>query len=258
MSEANLVEIFSSVQGEGPYVGTPTLFLRFGGCDLRCGWCDSAHTWKPAAECRLENSRGTSDFRTVPNPIPLEDALAAAEALQPARHHFASLTGGEPLLQPKAVRALSLALKARGPRIHLETHGLATEALESVLDAVDVVSMDWKLGSDVRRASRRDRRTEERFHEEHERFLRVAQRASEVVVKVVVTPESREDELGEMARRVAGVSPEITLVLQPVTPCGTAQKAPAAEQLLAWTRGLEDSLHDVRVIPQTHKLLGAL
>ena len=45
---ANLVEIFSSVQGEGPHVGQSTLFVRFGECDLRCRWCDSPHTWQPA------------------------------------------------------------------------------------------------------------------------------------------------------------------------------------------------------------------
>ena len=48
--DANLVEIFSSVQGEGPDVGASTLFVRLGACDLRCRWCDSPHTWRPAAE----------------------------------------------------------------------------------------------------------------------------------------------------------------------------------------------------------------
>ena len=45
---ANLVEIFSSIQGEGPDLGAATLFVRFGGCDLRCRWCDSPHTWQPS------------------------------------------------------------------------------------------------------------------------------------------------------------------------------------------------------------------
>jgi len=258
VSDANLVEIFSSVQGEGTYVGTSTLFVRFGGCDLRCGWCDSPHTWKPAEECRLERSPGSGLFRVVANPVPLEDAIAAAEALGLADHRFASLTGGEPLLQPGAVRALAKALRARGPLLHLETHGIATEALEAVIDVVDVVSMDWKLASDVRREGHRARDAEESFHVEHERFLRVAKRAPEVVVKVVVTPASRHTELDEMARRVAGVDPDIPLVIQPVTPCGTTSEAPGAEQLLAWTTRLQAELRDVRLIPQTHKLLGAL
>ena len=51
LGSANLVEIFSSIQGEGPHVGESTLFVRFGACDLRCRWCDSPHTWRPAATC---------------------------------------------------------------------------------------------------------------------------------------------------------------------------------------------------------------
>jgi len=68
-SDLNLVEIFSSIQGEGTYVGATTLFVRLGGCDLRCGWCDSPHTWKPAPECRIEVGRGSGRFETRANPM---------------------------------------------------------------------------------------------------------------------------------------------------------------------------------------------
>jgi len=99
-SDANLVEIFSSVQGEGTHVGATTLFIRFGGCDLRCRWCDSPNTWKPASECRVETGRGGGKFQRRPNPLSLASIVEAAEALDLAAHEFVSLTGGEPLLQP--------------------------------------------------------------------------------------------------------------------------------------------------------------
>ena len=79
---ANLVEIFSSIQGEGPDVGAATLFVRFGGCDLRCRWCDSAHTWQPVAECRIETARSSGQWRTRSNPLPVEEIVAAARSLQ--------------------------------------------------------------------------------------------------------------------------------------------------------------------------------
>jgi organic radical activating enzyme len=255
--EANLVEIFSSVQGEGPHLGETTLFVRFGACDLRCAWCDSPHTWRPALACRVEAARGSGQRETLPNPVPLARALAACEALELAQHRFASLTGGEPLLQPEAVGALGRALRARGPRVLLETHGLHADALASVLDAVDVVSMDWKLASDVRREGEARREAGAEFHAEHERFLRVALRAPEVVVKVVVTCASRDAELDEVARRIAAIDRSVPLVLQPVTPAGSVAEVPSAERLLALVARLSRTLEHVRLIPQTHKRLGA-
>jgi organic radical activating enzyme len=253
---ANLVEIFSSVQGEGPHVGETTLFVRFGECDLRCRWCDSPHTWRPASRCRIELERGSGRSEELPNPVAIGRAVAACEALGVREHRFASLTGGEPLLQPAAVKALAAALRGRGTRVLLETHGALAEPLAEVVGTIDVVSMDWKLASDVRRAG--ERRAEAApFDAEHERFLRVALRAPEVVIKVVVTPDSRDDELDEMARRIAGVDPGVLLVVQPVTPTGPVRAAPSAERLLALVARLSRRLERVRLIPQTHKLLGA-
>lgn len=232
--------------------------MRLGGCDLRCRWCDSPETWHPAQTCRIEVSRGSGNFREVANPVSVADVVAAAAALEIETHRFASLTGGEPLLQPEAVRGLAQALRARGPRILLETHGLASEALEQVLDTVDVVSMDWKLGSDVRREGRARHGPAETFHREHRRFLSVARRAPEVVVKVVVTPDSLDAELDEMAQCIARLDSNVPLVLQPVTPFGPVKRRPAPERMLAIAARLSRVLADVRVIPQTHKLVGVL
>ena len=253
---ANLVEIFSSVQGEGPHVGETTLFVRFGECDLRCRWCDSPHTWRPAATCRVEVGRGSGVHESWPNPVALPRALAACEALGLRAHRFASLTGGEPLLQPAAVKSLAAALRERGVRVLLETHGALADALAEVVGEIDVVSMDWKLASDVRRAGE-PRGEPAPFHAEHERFLKAALAAPEVVVKVVITPDSRDDELDEMARRIAAVAPRALLVVQPVTPFGPVRAAPSAERLLALVAHLSRTLERVRLIPQTHKLLGA-
>ena len=252
---ANLVEVFSSVQGEGIHVGASTLFVRFGECDLRCRWCDSPHTWQPAARCRLETARGTARFREIGNPVAIDDALVAVGALEAAAHRFVAFTGGEPLLQPGPVAALAEALRGGGPRMYLETHGLASRALERVVERMDVIAMDWKLASDVRRAAGS---ASAAFHDEHEAFLRVAIRAPEVMVKVVVTPHTTDDEIDETSRRIAAVDPNVPLVLQPVTPMGGVRERPTSERLLAMGARLESSLADVRIVPQTHPSYGAL
>lgn len=254
----NLIEVFSSMQGEGPEVGTSTLFVRFGECDLRCAWCDTPHSWRRAARCRFELTRGSGKFEERENPLPLAALLAAAERLDVARHRWVSLTGGEPLLQPEALAAAAEAFAGRGPGVWLETHGLQAEALRAVLPHLEVVAMDWKLASDVRRASDPKRGAVAEFHEAHEAFLAVAKRAPRVHVKLVVTPASRDEEIEEAVRRVARTHPGATLVLQPVTPMGGVKQRPSAARLLALERLAAQLLADVRVIPQLHPLLGAL
>jgi organic radical activating enzyme len=256
----NLVEIFSSVQGEGPDVGVSTLFVRFGECDLRCSWCDSPGTWLAAERCRIQRARGSGVFDDVPNPVPLAQLVEAATRLDAAAHRQVSLTGGEPLLQPDAVRAAAEALGGLGPEVLLETHGLHHGALAAVIDRIDVLSMDWKLASDVRRASDPKSGVTEPFHEAHARFLAVARAAGprlRSVVKVVVTPATRDAEVEAAARRVAATHPGATLVLQPVTPCGRVRERPSAARMLALLDLAEAQHLDVRVIPQTHPVYGA-
>lgn len=255
---ANLVEIFSSVQGEGVAVGVPTLFIRFGECDLRCAWCDSPGTWRPARRCRVEWPRGSGRFEILPNPVDCGSVLAAAERLELQRHRFASFTGGEPLLQPEPLLVLARGVRERGVATFLETHGLHAAALEKVIDEIDFVSMDWKLASDVRRASEPKGEAAADFHAEHEAFLRVARRAPQVCVKLVITQASRMAELDEAARRVARAAPDTALIVQPVTPAGSVRGTPGAERLLEIVFRLARVVRDVRLVPQTHKLYGAL
>lgn len=97
-----LVEDFYTIQGEGFHTGKPAYFIRLGGCDVGCSWCDAKYTWNPklyppvAVETIVD--RATS---------------CAAQAIV--------ITGGEPLLYP--LGPLTEALHDRGLRIFLETSG---------------------------------------------------------------------------------------------------------------------------------------
>jgi len=254
-ADASLVEIFASAQGEGPWVGAETIFVRFGGCNLRCGWCDSPKTWLASAACRIEDAPGSERFSNVANPVPIDVVDRALATLAPVGAGFVSLTGGEPLLQPQAVRAVAERARARGLRSYLETDGLEIEALRSVVDAIDFVSMDWKLASDVAWADREDHRN---FASIHSEFLALSHAESEVYVKVVVTPNTRDAELDAVCDGVRSVAQDVPLVLQPVTPFGRIRERPSAGQILGWQRRCAEKLDDVRIIPQTHRAYEAL
>jgi len=253
---ASLIEVFASVQGEGPEVGRKTVFVRFGGCDLRCSWCDSPDTWRTSSVCRIEHRGRDGGIVEWANPLTVDQVVAQVELLDPRPSTWVSLTGGEPLLQPEAVAALADRLAAGGRRIYLETHGLHAEALAPVVERIDLVSMDWKLDSDVRWGPGRTPLPGAAFHDAHERFLTVAQRARAVYVKVVLTPSTRDEELDAMLDRIERVAPAVPLVLQPVTPAGGVKEMPSPERLLAWLARAEQRLSDVRLIPQTHPIYG--
>ncbi len=256
--QASLVEIFASAQGEGPEVGRSTVFVRFGGCDLRCRWCDSPGTWKKSSSYRIEVAPGSAEFAEHVNPISAIEIAEIAVGLAPQPSTWISLTGGEPLLQPEAVAAVVDEVGRRGRRVYLETHGLHSEALSSFVERVDLVSMDWKLASDVRWGPGETPMPGQDFHDAHEAFLRVAQRARDVYVKVVLTPSTRDEELDAMIDRIVAVSSEIPLVLQPVTPTGGVSAMPQSDQLLRWLAHAQARLADVRLIPQTHPIYGVL
>jgi 7-carboxy-7-deazaguanine synthase len=98
-------EIFASVQGEGPSVGTPSVFVRLQGCSVGCGWCDTKYSW--------DAGRGEE--------LALEDVL---ERVKEAGPDNVVVTGGEPL-EHLALVPLVERLRALGRRIEIETAGVA-------------------------------------------------------------------------------------------------------------------------------------
>ncbi|MEU0273183.1 7-carboxy-7-deazaguanine synthase QueE [Streptomyces sp. NPDC006307] len=106
-------EVFGpTVQGEGPSTGRRCAFVRLGGCNLTCGWCDTPETW----DARRFDLRATLTRRTV------EDIATRALAGGPA---MVVITGGEPLLHQRQDGWHSLlgVLRAAGVEIEVETNG---------------------------------------------------------------------------------------------------------------------------------------
>lgn len=97
-----LVEDFYTLQGEGRHTGRAAYFIRLGGCDVGCRWCDAKYTWNSAA-----------------HPAVGVESIVSRVVESPARSIV--ITGGEPLLYPLGL--LTSALHENGVEIFLETSG---------------------------------------------------------------------------------------------------------------------------------------
>ena len=76
-------------------------------------------------------------------------------------------------------------------------------------------------------------------------------------MKAVITTSTADPEIDAMAAAIARTDVPAILILQPVTPSGPVRERPAADRLLALVARLSATLPDVRLIPQTHPVLGA-
>lgn len=120
-------ELFVSIQGEGLDVGSPCLFVRLAGCNLRCSYCDTEYAWE----------------RDGARQMSVRDVLAEADA---RRTELVEITGGEPLLQPGVI-PLMRELIRRGHRVLLETSGHedARAVAEGVVRIIDVKTPGSKM-----------------------------------------------------------------------------------------------------------------
>lgn len=243
----HLDEIFLSLQGEGAGVGEPQLFLRLGGCPLRCRYCDTPRSWTRQPEFELHIPAGTE---RRPNPLdaPALDAalaeLAAAHGADPARLTL-SVTGGEPLAQAGFLAAW---LPGWPGRRVLETAGLWPERLRELLPAVDAVSLDWKLAATLDRGE---------AAADALGCVEVCEAAgAEWWLKLVVSAEVAEEEVRAVWTTLGGRGLRRPLYLQPETPAPGRPAPPAAGTLMRWAlAGVPHGL-DVRVLPQIHPALG--
>jgi len=245
-----LSEIYSAIQGEGVLTGVRQIFVRLAGCNIRCDYCDQPESLVRTERCRIEKTAGRRDFEERSNPLAVHDVFAAIARLhgEGTLHRWVSFTGGEPLLQADFLAELLPRVREAGLKPFLETSGILPDALANVSHLLDFVSMDWKLPSSSATPP---------LWARHESFLRGIGHAGGQV-KIVVCAGTDPFELERAARTIADVRPGMPLILQPVTPFGTSQQPPAPAQLLDFqVLGLR-YLADVRVIPQTHKMIGQL
>lgn len=218
---AKVAEIFDSVQGEGPYIGYRQLFIRFCGCNLLCDYCDT------------EFDQGDE--------YPLDELVKKVKTYNLKPLHSVSLTGGEPLVQYEFLKEFLPELKNLGLKIYLETNGTMPKALESVIDYVDIVSMDFKVDSSAKIGD---------LFTKHDKFLEICKNNNkEVFAKLVFDETIRDFEINECVKLAEKYN--IPIILQPKM-AGNEIKV-SHEKIVETFNKFSEKYFDTRLIGQVHK-----
>ena len=224
-------EIFGpTIQGEGAFIGQPTVFVRTGGCDYRCTWCDTLYA--------VENR-----FRKDWIDMSAQEILAQVSILSDGHPLMVSLSGGNPALQPLG-GLLDLG-KSSGYTFNLETQGSVAKDWFARLDALTIspktpssgMATDWQKLKECVEAGGE----------------------TSTVLKFVLLDE--DDYL--YAREVAKRFPSLPVYLQPCnqTPPDdggeTHSEMETLRERMLWIveRVKDDAWFAARVLPQLHVLL---
>lgn len=219
-NKTKIIEIFSSIQGEGPYVGAKQLFIRFSGCNLKCNYCDTEFV--------------DAKFEMSP-----KELLQKVEEFDLKQIHSISLTGGEPLL---SVDFLKEFLPLLNKPVYLETNATLSSKLLEIIDLVDIISADIKLES----SSGMDTIAK------HDAFFEVAKKHNkEIFAKIVFDENIKEEEISKCVNLAKKYN--ILLILQPKTvddKIGVETKK--VEEIFD---KFLNQYPNTRLIPQVHKFL---
>ena len=221
-------EIFGpTIQGEGALIGEPTVFVRTGGCDYRCSWCDTLY----AVESR---------YRDDWMPTRTEDVFEKIEKLSGYTPLMVSLSGGNPAIQP--LGALIDMGQEKGHRFALETQGS--------------IAQDWFADLDVLTLSPKPPSSHmDTDWDKFDACIKAAQNKPDIVLKFVILDE--DDYI--YARETAEKYPDYPVYIQP---CNHAPDKSNADldgitERMLWLveKVTNDRWFTVRVLPQLHVML---
>jgi len=212
-------EIFTSLQGEGPYSGTPAVFLRLAFCNMHCWYCDTKYTWLFHEKLLRRVISDTKGSGVIPPPDLIvydkerevkEMALGdiASELLKSNQRHLV-VTGGEPMLQQSALIPLITRLKEKSGRnyfVEVETSGTVKPFLEMQL-LIDEWNVSPKLESSGNTSAR-----------ERPEVLRLFANLPDAIFKFVVQSSEDLREIKSLVERYSIPSARVMLMPEGTDP----------------------------------------
>ncbi|NVD40059.1 7-carboxy-7-deazaguanine synthase QueE [Ensifer sp. HO-A22] len=226
-------EIFGpTIQGEGVLIGQPTVFVRTGGCDYRCSWCDTLHAVD-------------TEYREEWRPMSVDDVWSRVKRLSGGVPLTVSLSGGNPAIQP--LGPLIDRGHREGYRFALETQGSVARDWFASLDVLVLSPKPPSSGMETDFARLDD-------------CLSMVAGGPMTVLKIVVFDDRDYAYAKEMARRY----PALPVYLQPGnhTPPPPEDDSATVDvdgimNRMLWLvdKVTGDKWFDARVLPQLHVLL---
>lgn len=228
--KAPIIEIFSSFQGEGLFVGQRQIFVRFAGCNLNCSYCDTNNS-------KSENS---GKLMTV------EEVLEAIENIRTPDCHVISFTGGEPSLYPEFINEVA---SRTDLKILLETNGTLPEKINSIKQ-LDIVSLDIKLPEHFDNDF-----NEDIFINEIKSVNLLMSKSIMLYCKVVVLPSTKTNLIQEVMKKLSSnisSKNKLQIIIQPSSPLEDWNNSNS--KLFEFSE-VVGQYFDVSTIPQVHKIL---
>ncbi|MEE8132042.1 MAG: 7-carboxy-7-deazaguanine synthase QueE [Nitrososphaerales archaeon] len=234
--KVSLSEIFTSVEGEGIYFGTKTMFVRLAGCFMKCFWCDTPYalSTKDGKEYEVSDVLRMIDKNLLPNTYKV------------------NFTGGEPLMQHKAVYEMAKHVKKKSLRTYLESACFNAERFKELLEFIDICKVEFKLSdSEVVDA--------QHYKQLLENELRCLEEAiaekKATYIKVVVSRLSNKKEFEGLVKMIFNTKDAHDIegfIIQPVF--GSSE--PGLDQMFQFYDAVFPYYEQVRIVPQLQKIMG--
>ncbi|MFQ5496507.1 MAG: 7-carboxy-7-deazaguanine synthase QueE [Nitrosopumilus sp.] len=235
--KVRLFEIFTSVEGEGILYGTKTLFVRLAGCPFTCFYCDTKES--------LPLDSGTE--------YTIEEANQLIDSNLKNQTYKVNFTGGDPLIQHKAVALLAKHIQNKKIPTYLESSCFDIDRFNHILPFIDIVKIEFK----TKDSDFIDLKHYNKLIGHTMKCLESSISAKKTTyIKIVVSSKTQLSEFKELVNQIFNIVSKDNLdgfVIQPTY--GISE--PSLKLLLNLYDIVYPYYIDVKVVPQLHKFIGA-
>ena len=235
--KVRLFEIFTSVEGEGILYGTKTLFVRLAGCPFTCFYCDTPES--------LPLDSGTE--------YTIEEANQLIDSNLKNKTYKVNFTGGDPLIQYKAVALLARHIQNKKIPTYLESSCFDIDKFNHVLPFIDIIKIEFK----TKDSDFVDSKHYKKLIGNAMKCLESSVKAKKTTyIKIVVSSKTQLHEFEELVNQIFGIISKEEIdgfIIQPTY--GISE--PSLDLLLKLYDIVYPHYINVKVVPQLHKFIGA-